>query len=107
LTSNFFFGQGPWTPWQMVGWGATGLIGAGLGLVARKQVGRWPLALVCAVVGFAFTALQDLGDWVTYSDHSPAQLGVYVGKGITFDTVHAAGCLVFALAFGPALARSI
>ncbi len=20
LTSNFFFGQGPWTPWQMAGW---------------------------------------------------------------------------------------
>ena len=24
LTSNFFFGQGPWTPWQMAAWGATG-----------------------------------------------------------------------------------
>src|SRR6201992_511971 len=30
LTSNFFFGQGPWTPWQMAGWGVAGLIGAGL-----------------------------------------------------------------------------
>ncbi len=28
LTSNFFFGQGPWTPWQMAGWGATGIAGA-------------------------------------------------------------------------------
>src|SRR5450755_656935 len=27
LTSNFFFGQGPWTPWQMAGWAATGLLG--------------------------------------------------------------------------------
>jgi energy-coupling factor transport system substrate-specific component len=107
LISNFFFGQGPWTPWQMVGWGATGLIGAGLALVARRQIGRWPLAMVCAVVGFAFTALQDFGDWVTYSDHSAAQLGVYVGRGIAFDAVHAAGCFVFALAFGLGLARSI
>ena len=24
LASNLFFGQGPWTPWQMVGWGAVG-----------------------------------------------------------------------------------
>ena len=30
LTSNFFFGQGPWTAWQMAGWAATGLLGAGL-----------------------------------------------------------------------------
>ena len=107
LTSNFFFGQGPWTPWQMAAWGATGLVGAGLGAATKQRLGRWPLALICAVVGFSFTATQDAGDWVTYSDHSVAQLGVYVGKGLGFDAVHAAGCLVFALAFGPALARAI
>ena len=28
LASNFFLGQGPWTPWQMLGWGAIGLAGA-------------------------------------------------------------------------------
>ncbi len=107
LTSNFFFGQGPWTPWQMAAWGATGLIGAGLATVTRGHITRWPLAIACAVVGFAFTAAQDLGDWVNYSDHSIGQLGVYVGKGVGFDIVHAAGCLAFALAFGPALTRSI
>jgi len=107
LTSNFFFGQGPWTPWQMAAWGATGLIGAGLAPVTRRRSGRWRLALACTAVGFAFTAFQDVGDWVTYSDHSLGQLGIYVGKGVGFDAVHAAGCLVFALAFGPALARSI
>src|ERR1700734_3414477 len=73
LTSNFFFGQGPWTPWQMAAWGATGVIGAGLAVLTARRIGRWPLAIVCAVVGFAFTALQDVGDWVTYSDHSLAQ----------------------------------
>lgn len=107
LTSNFFFGQGPWTAWQMCGWGAAGLLGAGLGILTRRRIGRWPLALACTVVGFGFTALQDLGDWVTYSDHTLAQLGVYVGKGVGFDAIHAAGCFVFALAFGPALTRSI
>ena len=107
LASNFFFGQGPWTPWQMAGWGAAGVLGAGLAVVTHRRIGRWPLAIVCAVVGFGFTALQDVGDWVTYSDHSLAQLGVYVGKGIGFDFVHAAGCVVFALAFGPALIHSL
>jgi energy-coupling factor transport system substrate-specific component len=108
LVSNFFFGQGPWTPWQMAGWGATGLIGAGLAMsFGRRRLGRWPLAIVCAIVGYAFTAFQDFGDWITYSDHSLVQLGVYVGRGTGFDLVHAASCLVFALAFGPALARSL
>ncbi len=114
LTSNFFFGQGPWTPWQMAAWGVTGVLGAGLaGLVALRPagagrpVGRWPLAIVCGVVGFGFTVVQDVGDWVTYSDHSPRALGLYVGQGLGFDAVHAAGCLVFALAMGPALIASV
>src|SRR5438034_10439391 len=29
FTSNFFFGQGPWTPWQMAGWGMVAVMGAG------------------------------------------------------------------------------
>src|SRR5438270_6111531 len=107
LTSNFFFGQGPWTPWQMAAWGGAGLIGAGAAALTRRRLGRLPLAILCGAVGFGFTALQDVGDWVTYSDHSLAQLGVYLGKGIGFDVVHAVGCVAFALAFGPALVRSI
>ena len=107
LASNFFFGQGPWTPWQMAGWGATGVIGAGLAVLTGRRIGRWTLAIVCFVVGFGFTALQDVGDWVTYSDHSLSALGVYVGKGVGFDFVHAGGCFVFALAFGPALIHSL
>jgi energy-coupling factor transport system substrate-specific component len=77
------------------------------GRAQPAQIGRWPLALACFVIGYAFTVLQDFGDWVTYSDHSLAQLGVYVGKGAGFDLVHAVGCLLFALAFGPALMRSL
>lgn len=107
LTSNFFFGQGPWTPWQMAAWGAAGVIGAGLAVLTRRRAGRFTLAVVCGAVGFAFTAVQDVGDWVNYSDHSVAQLGIYVGKGLGFDAIHAAGCVFFALAIGPALARSI
>jgi energy-coupling factor transport system substrate-specific component len=107
LTSNFFFGQGPWTPWQMAGWGLTGIAGAVLARITRGRIGRLPLALVSFVLGFAFTALQDVGDWVTYSDHSLAQLDVYVGKGVGFDLVHACGCFGFAMLFGPALIRTL
>jgi energy-coupling factor transport system substrate-specific component len=107
LTSNFFFGQGPWTTWQMAAWAATGVLGAGLAILTRRQIGRWPLAVVCGVVGYLYAMFQDVGDWVNFSDHSLAQLGVYVARGIGFDVIHAAGCVVFALAFGPALIRSV
>ena len=32
LVSNFWLGQGPWTPWQMAGWGLTGILGAAVAL---------------------------------------------------------------------------
>jgi len=35
FVSNFFFGQGPWTPWQMA---ALGLVGFLAGLLAEKKV---------------------------------------------------------------------
>jgi energy-coupling factor transport system substrate-specific component len=107
LVSNFFFGQGPWTPWQMAAWGVTGVFGAGLAVVTRGHIRRWQLALVCTVIGFVFTVVQDFGDWVTYSGHSFAQLLTYVGSGLGFDAIDAAGCLIFALVFGPSLLRGI
>ncbi len=107
LTSNFFFGQGPWTPWQMAGWGITGVAGALLARLTRRRIGRTPLALVSFVLGFAFTAFQDFGDWAMYSGHSLAQLGAYVGAGLGFDLIYAVGCFGFAMLFGPALVRML
>ena len=40
LVSNLWFGQGPWTPWQMAGWGFCGVLGAALG--ARRPQCRPP-----------------------------------------------------------------
>ena len=39
LTSNIFFGQGPWTPFQMLTWGIIGFLSGlpGLRKVLRKQ----------------------------------------------------------------------
>src|SRR5215467_1501891 len=36
LASNLVFGQGPWTPWQMVSWGACGLFGALLARITHR-----------------------------------------------------------------------
>ena len=47
FASNFFLGQGPWTPWQMLGWGACGLAGAVLAPLIRGR-GRSPLSASCS-----------------------------------------------------------
>src|SRR4029450_13809942 len=47
LVSNFWLGQGPWTPWQMAGGGMVGVGGAALGTITRRGSGRLSLAAIC------------------------------------------------------------
>lgn len=58
VLSNFYFGQGPWTPFQMVTWGLLGFV-AGL-LRNRLKASRLFLALYGAVTGVAFSLLMDV-----------------------------------------------
>jgi len=102
LTSNFFLGQGPWTPWQMLAWGGCGAVGALLGPVLRR---RLPFALVCFLLGFAFSGLMDLWEWYSFFPHTWAALTVQLGRGIWFDAAHALGNLALALVAGPELRR--
>jgi energy-coupling factor transport system substrate-specific component len=102
LASNFFLGQGPWTPWQMLGWGACGLAGAALAPLLRHRV---PLAAACFVLGFAFSGLMDVWLWVTFWPHTWQALTVVLGQGVWFDAAHAVGNVVIALAIGPELRR--
>ena len=107
LASNLFFGQGYWTPWQMLAWGLVGLGGAALGRLTRRDPGRLTLAVAGAVAGLGFGAIMNFSTWVSFSDHS---LGAYLamaGSALAFDIAHAVGNVLFALAFGPALLRAI
>jgi energy-coupling factor transport system substrate-specific component len=58
LLSNFLFGQGPWTPFQMLGWG---LIGLFAGLLSRPLgKSRVLLLLYGVLAGVAFSAVMDV-----------------------------------------------
>jgi Squalene-hopene cyclase C-terminal domain/Prenyltransferase and squalene oxidase repeat len=107
LASNlFFFGQGPWTPWQMLGWGLAGLIGAGLARFGGPRLGRLTLAAACAAAGLLYGAVMNFSLWVTYSgDHTLAKLGAFFATSFAFDVAHAVGNVVFCLAFGLPLVR--
>jgi energy-coupling factor transport system substrate-specific component len=108
LASNVFFGQGPFTPWQMAAWGGVGVFGALLARVFGRELGRWPLAVACALAGLAYGAFLDLHLWVMYSgQHSLSEYLVLSGRGLPFNVGHAAGNVVFCLAFGPLLARAL
>src|SRR5919202_5729796 len=107
LASNFFFGQGPWTPWEMLAWGGVGVAGAGLARLRGQRMGRVALAAACGAVGLAHGALMDLGDWVSYSDHTAGWYLARAGTSLPFNLAHAIGNVLFCLAFGPALLRAL
>jgi energy-coupling factor transport system substrate-specific component len=108
LASNLFFGQGPWTPWQMVGWGLVGAGGALLARVAGRELGRAALAAACGVAGLIYGAVMNLSLWVTFSgDHTLAKLGAVTLTSLPFDIAHALGNVAFCAAFGPALVRAL
>ena len=107
LASNVFFGQGPFTPWQMAGWGAVGVFGALLARLFGRDLGPWPLAAACALAGLAYGSFLDLHIWVLYSGHTGPEYLVVAGRGVPFNIAHAAGNVVFCLAFGPLLVRAL
>jgi Prenyltransferase and squalene oxidase repeat len=107
LVSNFWFGQGPWTPWQMAGWGLCGILGAALALGSRN-VGRLALAATCGIAGVLYGALLNFSLMATYGgDLSWERFLVLEGRAVPFDAAHAIGNVVFALIAGPAMVRML
>ncbi|HSS32063.1 MAG TPA: prenyltransferase/squalene oxidase repeat-containing protein [Solirubrobacterales bacterium] len=107
LVSNFWFGQGPWTPWQMAGWGMCGIIGAALALGVRNA-GRFTLAAVCGGAAILYGALLNFSLMATYGgDLSWRQFVVYEGRALPFEIAHLSGNVVLALVAGPAMVRML
>jgi hypothetical protein len=106
--SNIWLGQGPWTAWQMAGWGLVGIGGALLAATTGRRVGRLGLAVACALAGLAYGVLLDLSVMVTYGgEQSLDRYLALSGRGVPFNVAHAAGNFAIAIVAGPALVRMI
>ena len=53
FASNFIFGQGPWTPWQMFAYGIGGFM-AGILFYKKGQLGKTSMAYKLILTAFAF-----------------------------------------------------
>ena len=108
LVSNFWLGQGPWTPWQMAGWGLVGIGGAVLAATTGRRLGRVGLAAACGIAGLAYGALLDLSVMVSYGgEQSLDRYLALSARGVPFNAAHAAGNVALALVAGPALVRML
>ncbi len=98
LLSNFFLGQGPWTPWQMVAWG---LMGFTAGLLRHTFVmkNKYARVLFGIVWGFLFGWFMNL--WYLFMMPVEGFWGLWLTSCIAsfpFDCNHAianAVCLLF------------
>lgn len=106
FVSNFFFGQGPWTPWQMFAFGIIGFL-AGLLFHGKEWMKRinthLKLGLECLYGGiatfFIYGLLMDLSGVLTMVADGitwPALLAKVI-SGIPFNFIHALSTVVFLL----------
>jgi energy-coupling factor transport system substrate-specific component len=102
IASNFFLGQGPHTPWQMLGWGGCGLLA---GLLRPLLRNRLAFAVFALALGFAFGMAMDLWLWFSFYPHTEAALVARLAAGVPFNAAHAIGNVVLALVAGPELRR--
>lgn len=95
LVSNLFFGQGPWTPFQMMAWG---LIGFLAGILGKIGLMKYPLffCLYGILSGAIFSLTMDIWVvlsidrsfqwsryWVTVAASLPTML-LYMGSNLIF-----------------------
>ena len=67
VISNFYFGQGPWTPFQMLAWGILGLIA---GLIAEPlKKSKIVLCLYGAGAGILFSLITDIWTVLWYDGY--------------------------------------
>ncbi len=97
FVSNFFFGQGPWTPWQMFALGLTGFLA---GVLIRKGILR-KTRLSLSIYGFLTTFLiyggvMNIASVLMYTDRANIKmfLASYI-SGIPYDLVHAISTVFF------------
>lgn len=109
FVSNFFFGQGPWTPWQMF---ATGIIGflSGvlfkLGILKNKKL---PMATFGFVVTFfIYGFIMDFASIImSKTIITKETLIIFLSSGVPFNFVYGAATFIFLYFFGEEMREKI
>jgi len=108
IVSNIFLSQGPWTVWQMAGWGAVGVGGALLARVLHeREPNRFVLAAVCGAAGLLFGAWMDVYQWTFAARQDLDSYIAVAGTSLPYNVAHAVGNVVFCLLIGPAFLRAL
>ncbi len=100
LASNFFFGQGAWTPWQMLAWGLCGLL-AGIFRNTGLLRGTKSLVAFGFIVSFLFGFIMNCYFIIGFVN--PITWGAVItaiAASLYFDLMHALSTAVLLLLLG-------
>ena len=97
FVSNFFFGQGPWTPWQMFCLGIIGFLAGLLFQKGRLPQKRLPLCLFGVITAFLIYGgiMNPSTLLMSTSTITWDSLKLVYLTGLTFDAIHAAATAFF------------
>ena len=98
IISNMYFGQGPWTPFQMFSWGMIGFI-AGLPHIKKFLLNsRIALSIYGVFAGLIFSLIMDI--WTVLSmdgTYNATRYFTVVISSISFMAIYAVSNVVFLL----------
>lgn len=100
LVSNIYFGQGPWTPWQMF---AMGMVGFVAGIIFGKKKPSPAVVLLLSIYGFVSSVVIYGGIMNSGTAFMAGEIvGIeslipYYMSGIVFDLIRAAATFLFLL----------
>lgn len=99
VISNFYFGQGPWTPFQMFAWGMIGLLAGFLQKPLKKS--KLALSLYGVFAGAAYSCIMDVWTvlWYDNAFHWELYLGA-LATALPFIISYALSNVVFLLLLG-------
>lgn len=98
VLSNFYFGQGMWTPFQMFTWGIIGLV-AGIMSSSLKN-NKVKLAVYGAVTGALFSLVMDIWDVIWYDGYlNLDRYKAMVISSMSFTVIYAVSNVIFLLLF--------
>lgn len=96
FVSNFFFSQGPWTPWQMFCFGIIGFIS---GVLVKFNILKKDRLSLCIFGGFStffiYGGIINFGSLLIFSKFSLKGLVASYISGFWFDMVHSIATVVF------------
>ncbi|WP_294387969.1 ECF transporter S component [uncultured Ruminococcus sp.] len=106
VVSNFYFGQGPWTPFQMFAWG---LIGFLAGLLAKRLVESKVLLIIFgALSGVVFSFIMDV--WTTLWADGTFNIARFIASITTaapFTVVYMVSNVIFLLLLTKPIGRKL